>query len=94
MGRVLHGCATRAEAIGQATQNSQETLRAMTATTDAVLVEQVAQVFKLACQKQDWDLAEFFFPALEAISRCEGSDGPVNVAYDELMGHLPGRDLH
>lgn len=60
-------------------------------TTDAALVDQVAKVFKLACQEQDWELAEFLFQALEAIANREGNDDPVKFAYDELI--LPPKNV-
>lgn len=66
----------------------------MTTTADAALVDEVSKVFKLACLEKDWEVAEFLFQALEAIANREGTDGPVEFAYDELLEHLPGRGLH
>lgn len=66
----------------------------MTVTTDAALADQVAKVFKLACREKDWEVAEFLFQALEAIAEREGNDVPVKFAYDQLLEHLPGHDLH
>ena len=65
----------------------------MTATTEPALADQVAKVFKLACAKKDWELAEFLFQALQAIANREGNDAPVELAYDELLEHLPERGM-
>ena len=66
----------------------------MTATTDTALVDQVAKVFRLACRKQDWEVAEFLLRALEAIAEREGDDALLESAYGQLLELCPGRARH
>ena len=66
----------------------------MTTTTDAVLVDEISRVFKLACLEKDWDVAEFLLQALEAIADREGDDELVESAYSEFLEHRPDGGYH
>lgn len=56
--------------------------------TRRTLEDDVAGAFSRACQEHDWDVAEFLFQALEAISKREGHKLRVEFAFGELVEHL------
>ena len=58
----------------------------------ATLEAEIAAAFARACRECNLELAEFLFPALEAVAKREDSDERVETAFAELLQTLSGRD--
>lgn len=56
------------------------------------LEDDIAAAFNRACRERDWELAEFLFQALEAISKREGDESRVESAFGELLEQFRARD--
>lgn len=56
------------------------------------LEQDVLAVFERACRDRDWEIAEFLFQALEAISDREGDASRMEPVYRELLDQFTSID--
>lgn len=58
------------------------------------LEDDVTKAFSRACRERDWEVAEYLFQALEAISKRDGDDDRLERAFGELVEHLGETSRH